>query len=367
MAIFCQILFPFVVAFIAAATAGRALLWLSTESANSNNSAAGRQVASVESLGGIAIFMGIAVALAATCIYTDCSRVFVLFVAMLVMMCTGVMDSLKRVSWWLRFVMQILALVLVMHAMRVSIGDFHGILGLESLSGEAEYAVTLVAMMALMNSLRMMGGADGMLLLFSIWVCVLFGCIFAITHDIPLMVLCVASVGAMIPLFAHKGICSKLKLSTQSSSLMLGVMFAGFVMVVFTREEYSMVLSPVSVPVLMLSVFAVPVADALRVTVGRMIHPGREIECERKDIYHMHIESGLPHLLCLMVVLLLNMLTVYSAFWAALNGWNALAQLWVVLLVGAICSWGLCSLVYLLERLLPEQMQRFRNRSNSSL
>ena len=80
-------------------------------------------------LGGVAVMFGILVALIVCRLFFDCSDLFTIMLAMLVMLYIGTIDDIIEISPYLRFLMEIAVAIMLMYTCNYSINDFHGLWG----------------------------------------------------------------------------------------------------------------------------------------------------------------------------------------------------------------------------------------------
>ena len=86
----------------------------------------------VPTMGGIAVFFGIAVGMASLCFSGICSSFFVVIIAMLVMLYLGTIDDMLDISPLLRMLIQVLTVLLLIYAGGYCLDDLHGLWGYDS-------------------------------------------------------------------------------------------------------------------------------------------------------------------------------------------------------------------------------------------
>ena len=80
-------------------------------------------------LGGAAVFFGMVVGIGATHIYADCSSLFIIITAMMIMLYIGIIDDILNLSATLRFVIEIVVVVMLMLCSNRMIDSLHGLGG----------------------------------------------------------------------------------------------------------------------------------------------------------------------------------------------------------------------------------------------
>ena len=78
-------------------------------------------------LGGIAVFFGSVIGLGCASISCDCSELFIVVVAMMIMLYTGTLDDILDLSPGLRFLIEIGTVLLLIFVGGYCLNDFHGL------------------------------------------------------------------------------------------------------------------------------------------------------------------------------------------------------------------------------------------------
>ena len=92
-------------------------------------------------LGGVAVFFGVVIAIGSMSAVVDCSGLPVVIMAMMAMLYTGTMDDILNLSPSLRFLIEIVVVLLLVFVGGYCINDFRGLWGIGPIS--SWYAVPL--------------------------------------------------------------------------------------------------------------------------------------------------------------------------------------------------------------------------------
>ena len=364
MNLLCLLLIPFCVSFIAVASIHPSLVRLAKEKNIVDNPNSRKlQAAPVPVLGGIAIFFGIMLGLVCTCAVLDCSELFVIFGCMLLMMYLGAIDDVLDISPVMRLIVQITATLILIYIAGLSLDNFHGLWGIGALPEWISTPLTIVAVVGIINALNLIDGVDGLFSTFSTVVCLIFACVFYRGGDMPMVVLAVASIGAMIPFLLHNafGKVSKMFVG-DGGSLLMGIVLSVFVMEVIHNPAYKTLFAQHNYALVpfVFAVLAVPVFDTVRVMIARIMHGGSPFVGDKTHLHHMFIWLGVSHIGTTTCVVTLNLLVVLAWWLAACAGLSADAQFAVVIVAALVTTCGVYYGVRLVARLAPERTNRFR-------
>ena len=154
-------------------------------------------------LGGVAVFFGIVIGIGSVESAVNSSGLLIVIMAMMAMLYTGTMDDILNLSPALRFLIEILVVLLLIHAGGYCIDDFHGLWGIGRIPRWIAVPLTVVASVGIINAINLIDGVNGLSSGFCILACMMFGTLFYLSGDMKMTLLAVVSVGALIPFFFH--------------------------------------------------------------------------------------------------------------------------------------------------------------------
>ena len=321
------------------------------------------QMRPVPVLGGIAILLGIVTGLIAACGIIDCSRLFVVLGAMIIMTYIGALDDVLDISPLIRLVVQIATVIVLIYIGDFSLNNFHGLWGVGGLSEAISTPLTIFAVVGIINSLNLIDGVDGLFSIFTISVCAIFGYLFLKVGDYQLFALAVAVAGSVIPFLLHNafGIESKMFVG-DGGSLQLGLVLSVFVMEVICRPEYAHVAqqSNIALVPFALATLSMPVFDTLRVMIARIFRGTSPFIGDKTHLHHLFIGLGISHIGTAILITLLNLTVVGTWYLSAQNGASIDTQLYIVIATALLLNWGIYYFVALLDFLMLEKMNKFR-------
>ncbi len=315
-------------------------------------------------LGGVAVFFGIFMSLMFSNIIIQCSELFMLLTAMLLMLYIGAMDDILDLPPWSRLVTQIgAALVLIYLGHGFVIDNLMGLLGIFALPEWVAVPLTVFAIVGIINATNLIDGVDGLSSGFGMMASLVFTVAFYRLGDIPMVVLSASTLGALLLFFLHNvfGKTSKMFIG-DSGTLTLGIILAASVTRVISQvqvpESTLFEADSASVIPFTLAVLSIPVFDTLRVMLTRIMHRRSPFHPDKTHLHHLFIDLGFTHVITTVCVLTLN--TFVLLLWTAIYYAGASPETQIVTVVAAALAVtaGLYQSVEWFRRRYPERYAR---------
>ncbi|EHP44992.1 hypothetical protein HMPREF9449_03039 [Odoribacter laneus YIT 12061] len=303
-------------------------------------------------LGGVGVFFGIFITVGLFYFHYDCSSLFIVFIAILLMLFTGVADDILNLSPRIKFLLQIVAVCFLI-AEGYLLDDLHGLYGIHYLPMGVAYPLTLIACVGVINAMNLIDGVDGLASGYGIIVATICGIVFLQYGDIPYAILAWALVGALFPFFMHNVFGRKYKMFIgDGGSLVLGVIFSAFMLNIL-QYEGSNSLGTYSVSFLM-AVLAIPVFDTVRVMLIRIAKKRSPFSADKTHLHHMFIQLGFSHVLTTLQIILLNVFVIVLWYITALV-WHISPeiQFLIIFLACLMVTYGIWHIVSYLEKYRP--------------
>ena len=249
-------------------------------------------------LGGVAVFFGVVIAIGCMSSVVDCSGLPVVIMAMMAMLYTGTMDDILSLSPGLRFVIEIVVVLLLIFVGGYCIDDFHGLWNIGRFSYWYAVPLTVVAAVGIINAINLVDGVNGLSSGYCIMACLIFGTLFFLSGEESMTILAVVSVGALIPFFLHNvfGKTSKMFIG-DGGTLVMGVVMSVFVIEILQNGSRAAAYVDPNVGLVpfTLAVLSVPVFDTLRVMSTRILKGTSPFRPDKTHLHHMFIDLGCSH------------------------------------------------------------------------
>ena len=295
-------------------------------------------------LGGVAVFFGVVIAIGCMSSVVDCSGLPVVIMAMMAMLYTGTMDDILSLSPGLRFVIEIVVVLLLIFVGGYCIDDFHGLWNIGRFSYWCAVPLTVVAAVGIINAINLVDGVNGLSSGYCIMACLIFGSLFFLAGEAPMTILAAVSVGALIPFFLHNvfGKTSKMFIG-DGGTLVMGVVMSVFVIAILQNgSRVAAYVNPnVGLVPFTLAVLSVPVFDTLRVMSTRILKGTSPFRPDKTHLHHMFIDLGCSHVATTLAILGVNMFVVLCWWALEASGFSIAVQLYAVIAVSLLVTSGL--------------------------
>lgn len=295
-------------------------------------------------MGGVAVFFGLVAGLCTAYIFFDVNALLPMFVAISVMLCVGVADDVSSLSPWLRFVIEIVMVLMMMFVTEMSLDNLHGLWGYYNMPLWISIPLTVVAVVGMINAINLIDGVDGLSSGFCILASIIFGTLFLKAGDITMVLLCLLTIGALIPFFFHNvfGVKTKMFIG-DGGSLMMGVVMSSYVVTAISSGnlcEKVFLGSNLGLVAFTLAVMCVPVFDTVRVMSMRILRRTSPFHPDKTHLHHLFIELGFSHVGTTISVLALNLIVVLLWYIAYKCEASIDTQFYVVITSGLIVTAG---------------------------
>lgn len=295
-------------------------------------------------LGGVAVFFGVVIAIGCMSSVVDCSGLPVVIMAMMAMLYTGTMDDILSLSPGLRFVIEIVVVLLLIFVGGYCIDDFHGLWNIGRFSYWCAVPLTVVAAVGIINAINLVDGVNGLSSGYCIMACLIFGTLFFLAGEESMTILAAVSVGALIPFFLHNvfGKTSKMFIG-DGGTLVMGVVMSVFVIAILQNgSRVAAYVNPnVGLVPFTLAVLSVPVFDTLRVMSTRILKGTSPFRPDKTHLHHMFIDLGCSHVATTLAILGVNMFVVLCWWALEASGFSIAVQLYAVIAVSLLVTSGL--------------------------
>lgn len=294
-------------------------------------------------LGGIAVFFGIIMSLIVTGLFYETSYLFAIMGVMAVMLYVGTMDDILSLSPAIRFLIEIVIVLLLVFCNRYSLNDFHGLWGIGQISEWIAVPLTVFACVGIINAINLIDGVNGLSSGYCITTCSIFAVAFIWADDREAASLAVLSIGALIPFFCHNVFGKKSKMFIgDGGTLMMGTMISTFVIGALTCD------SPLAEKVdpnfgmipFTIAVLAIPVFDTLRVMSMRIIRGKSPFQPDKTHLHHLLFDMGFSHIGTTVAEILSNIIVVGIWYLSYKLGAPIDIQLYIVIALGMMVTLG---------------------------
>lgn len=297
-------------------------------------------------LGGTSVFAGMVIS---TILFTDIgfeSDLKYIISALIALFFIGIKDDIILLTQpWLKFVIQIVAALLIILLGDVRIIHFHGFLGLESVSYILSISYSVLFFILLTNAFNWIDGIDGLASGIGIMASITFGTWFTLSGYDSYAIMSFALAGGLCAFFYFNVFSKKNKIFLgDTGSLILGFSLAVFA-IKFMQfgVETSGNLRIESAPAVAISILFIPLFDMLRVITIRLLQRRSPFIGDKQHIHHRLLDFGFSHLKATVIILCFN--TILIALPLSLQQLRSSLLIFIELAIASLLSFIMMSLL----------------------
>lgn len=284
-------------------------------------------------LGGVAVFFGIIIGLCSSQIMLQSPNAFILISAMSIMLYIGTIDDIMGLTPSIRFFIEILVVIWLMHINETSINCFWGLWGIDTLPTWVSAPLTVVAAVGIINAINLIDGVNGLSSGYCFMASTMFALIFSATGDTAMTILAASAAGAVVPFFLHNVFGYKTRMFIgDGGTLVFGTMMSMFVMNILSSDSpcAGYAAQGIGLAPFALAVFSIPVSDTVRVMTSRILRGTSPFYPDKTHLHHLFIDLGFSHTGTTVTILSLNSLVIIAWYISYLLGASIDVQFYVV-------------------------------------
>jgi UDP-N-acetylmuramyl pentapeptide phosphotransferase/UDP-N-acetylglucosamine-1-phosphate transferase len=247
----------------------------------------------VPTMGGIAVYAGMIVALLLWYRFTGDVFTISFFFSLAALFALGIMDDLKDIPAHYKLAIQLgVALLMALSGVRVT--SFEGLFGIYTLPLAVQYGFTLFAIVGITNAFNLIDGIDGLAGSLGFMSLISVALFLTLSGQTGPAIIAFALSGALLGFLYYNFNPARIFMG-DTGSLVLGFTIA-VLSILLIRTNTGM-LQPVltNVPVVALSVVLIPVFDTLRVFSLRISRGRSPFHPDKTHIHHLLTNNGWSH------------------------------------------------------------------------
>lgn len=264
-------------------------------------------------------------------------------VAMTVMMVIGTWDDIKDLPAWLRFLIEIVLMLGFIIITGVYIDDLHGLWGIHELDPVVSFLLSVFVGVGVINAINLIDGVDGYSSGYVMMACGCFSIAFWSVWSPMMVCMALIVIGALFPFFMHNVFGQKSRMFIgDGGTLMLGMMMVVMAFWAMSGKSRAFMLEErgICIPAFLVAVGCIPVFDTLRVMTMRILRGKSPFKPDKTHLHHLFVDMGFSHLGAALSILFLNMMVVLVWLLTWVLGLSIDAQLYVVLALGMLVTFG---------------------------
>ncbi|MFT6841562.1 MAG: UDP-GlcNAc:undecaprenyl-phosphate GlcNAc-1-phosphate transferase [Psychroserpens sp.] len=281
------------------------------------------------SMGGIAIFAGVMLAIAIWMPFPYIQRFKFLFGAMGIMFVVGLRDDLVPVRPIVKLAAQLLASAMIIFLMDIRLTSLYNIFTIDSLPYIISIGLTLFTFIVITNSYNLIDGLDGLASSIGVIAFFFFGIYFFLVGQVQYSIICFSFIGALIAFLNFNWQPSRIFMG-DTGALLIGAVLA-VITIKFIDYNFHLPLtnefrleSSVGVGI---SVIIIPLFDTLRVFISRAIKNKSPFSPDKTHIHHLLMRLGFSHSGTTLVIIGVNIAIICLALALDFLGDNLLVPI----------------------------------------
>ena len=265
---------------------------------------------SIPTFGGIAIFFGILFSMIFWMDLTTYTELQSILSALLVVFVVGMLDDLIILSPLKKIVGQLLAIIIVISVSDLRIISMYGVFAIHVLPYWVSVCLTAFTMIVITNAYNLIDGLDGLAASVGILATIIFGMLFWWTSQEELAIVSWALSGSLVAFLYFNFHPAKIFMG-DTGSLVIGFLLSVFAInLVRTDVVLGELNFEAKGSALAIAILVIPLYDALRVFVIRVLKGQSPMQPDRNHIHHSLSDLGFGHRRTTLYICLANLLFI---------------------------------------------------------
>lgn len=265
-------------------------------------------------LGGIGVFMGLFLSITFWAPYKLFANLQYVLCALIIIFLIGAKDDIDPISPKKKFFGEIFASLILMSRANIYLTNMHGIFGVYEMPLVVGLALTLFTFLLIINAVNLIDGINGLAGSVSIVICTTFGYWFYLADRIELAILAAATIGALVG-FLRYNYAGNIFMGDAGAlilGLLISILAIEFIqMNLHTKNEHFIH----AAPIVAIGVLVIPLFDTLRVFTLRVLKGKSPFYPDKTHIHHLLLECKIKHLPATFILVGVNLLFVFLAFY----------------------------------------------------
>jgi UDP-N-acetylmuramyl pentapeptide phosphotransferase/UDP-N-acetylglucosamine-1-phosphate transferase len=282
----------------------------------------------IASLGGVGIFGGFALACLLCVPFSQAAAFTAYLGAALILFFLGLKDDILVISPLKKSIGQLLAALLVIIKGDLYLTSLHGFLGVYEIPHLLGIALTLFALIVIINAFNLIDGLDGLAGTLGLSTSAIFGFFFLDNHIYSYAVLSFALSGSLVAFLWFNYNPARIFMG-DTGSMLIGLVNAILALKLIQIEPSAPVFSSDASPAIAFSILMVPLLDTLRVFTIRLWQKRSPFSPDRNHIHHILLDKGCSHNKVAFTLLAINLAAVVLVYLG-----SSLGTTWLITLMG---------------------------------
>jgi len=269
----------------------------------------------VPTMGGIGIFAAFMISYSVWGQVVSLGTFPFFIAALLILFLMGVRDDIVELTPFKKFLIQLVASVILVLGGGISLGSFSGLFGIGDLGFAGGSVASVVILISIINAYNLIDGIDGLAGGVGVIASSILGIWFWGAGFLSLTILSFSLSGALIGFLAFNMYPARIFMG-DTGAMSIGFIL-GYLSLEFLILNHGLTAQPWHVlngEVLAVSILIIPIIDTLRVIVIRLKNGKSPFEGDRNHIHHEILDLGISHLHSAFILWLINIFMIGAAY-----------------------------------------------------
>ena len=286
----------------------------------------------VPALGGIAIFIGVAITLGVINSFHWEKVNFSNYISsMLMLFFLGLKDDLVEISPFKKLFGQILVALFIIFSEEVRLDNLYGFLGINQIPFFASILFSVLIIVIIINAYNLIDGIDGLAGSVGFFSIFAFGIYFLLNSSLSLTILAFTFSASLIAFLFFNFSPAKIFFG-DCGSMQLGLIVSILAIQLIKLAPSSSFIPAVSMPVFVFSTIILPLMDTLRVFCIRLINRRSPFSPDRNHIHHMLLDCNYSHTQIVIQSVFVSIFFSVIGYFVSLNMSTTIGVLLMILL-----------------------------------
>jgi len=271
-------------------------------------------IASVPTLGGLAIFAGVVFSFTFWSAGFDNLVTQYIIAAIIVQFFIGIKDDIVELTARKKFIGQLVSAVIIVLFANIRITSLYGILGVYELPYWISVLFSIFTILVIINSFNLVDGIDGLAGGIGAIASFTFGLWFYNYNHISLCILSFTLFSSLLAFLVYNFSPANIFMGDTGSlivGLILSILAISFIELSFASPPFAFPFR--SSPAMAIAILIIPLVDMFRVFVIRLLNKKSPFNADRNHLHHMLLDIGFSHRKACITLYAVNLVFIITA------------------------------------------------------
>lgn len=267
----------------------------------------------VPTFGGVAIFLGMMVAMFLWVPLRTEAHVVAFIFSIITLFCMGIFDDLRDLSATYKFIIEI-AIASLIAVAGIRIQSFNGLFGIHELPVTAQYTLTVLAIVGITNAFNLIDGIDGLAGGLGFMSLITLGIFLTLSGEKSLGLVAFALAGGLLAFLYFNFNPARIFMG-DTGSLILGFVISVLCIRLIQANIGTTHQVLENAPIFTLGIVLIPVFDTIRVFAIRIWKGKSPFAPDKTHIHHLLTNHGFGHSFATSAICVVHAAILWQVYW----------------------------------------------------